>query len=134
MITLKEVLDLFFQMLKGCVESVTLPMGDQLVPTFIYAFVIFVASLISRLLGVVSLVRWQGALIAVILLAILAIIERRSVDEISRLYRVVKSGATALKERAKRPGTAVETDGGTNPGDEMREEGAGPPVCNREML
>lgn len=133
MITLDDVLDLFFETLKNCIESITLPTGSNLVPTFIYSFVIFVASVVSRLSGHITFVDWRGALIATILLLILALIERKGVNEISRLYRAVKSGTAALKGRAKGSGTPVEAHRGTNPGDEVPEEVGGPPVRDGEV-
>lgn len=130
---LDEVLDIFFEVLKNSIESITLPTGENLVPTFVYSFFIFLVSSICTLLSGWSFIDWRGALIATILLLILAIIERRGVNEISRLYRVVKSGATTLKKRTARSGAPVKACGGTNPGDEMLEEGDGPAVGDGEV-
>lgn len=130
---LDEILDIFFEVLKNTIESITLPTGENLVPTFVYSFFIFLVSLICALLIGWSFIDWRGALVATILLLILAIIERRGVNEISRLYRVVKSGATTLKKRTARPGTPVEARGGTNPGDEVLEEGDGPSAGDSEV-
>ena len=119
------LVDIFFQTLEDMVSNITLPTGDSLVPTFTYAAVITVLSAFSKIVLKVSCWDWRGALIATILLLGLAIIERRGVNEISRLYRAVKSGATTLKKRAEGSSTPHEAVRGTNPGDEMYEEVGG---------
>lgn len=121
-----DVLDVFFNTIEDIVESITLPTGDSLVPTFIYSVVITVASLVSRVLFKFSFLDWRGAAIATVLLLGLAIIERRGINEVSRLCRAVKSGTTTLKEWSKGSGPSVKVTRGTNPGDEMQEEVDGP--------
>ncbi len=120
-----RVLDVFFDMVQDIVESITLPTGNSLVPTFIYSAVITGASVVSRFVSPITFIDWRGALIATVLLLILAIIEGRGVNEVSRLYRVVKTGTATLKERTKRSGSALEAPRGTNPGDEVPEEVGG---------
>lgn len=120
---LDAVVDVFFQTLEDMVSTITLPTGEALVPTFVYALILTVVSIVSRLVLGISCWDWRGALLATVLLLGLAIIERRGVNEISRLYRAVKSGTTALKKRAKGPSAHLEAVRGTNPGDEMSEEG-----------
>lgn len=119
MISLKELLDIFFEMLESCVKSITLPTGDTCIPTLLYSTVIFVVSLLSKLLGVVTLVRWQGALIAVILLLVLAYIEGRGRSELSKLYRVAESGIATIKKRAKGTNTRVEAASGSEAGTDV---------------
>lgn len=109
MISLKDILDIFFETLKNCVENITLPTGDTLVPTCFYAAGITVASAICKALGVFSIVCWQGALIATILLAILAYIERREHCELLKLYRSAESSIAAIKKRAKGASAYVKT-------------------------
>ena len=128
-----RVLDVFFDMVQDIVESITLPTGNSLVPTFIYSAIITVASVVSRFISPITFIDWRGALIATVLLLILAIIEGRGVNEVSRLYRVVKTGTATLKERTKRPGSALEAPGGTNPGDEVPEEVGEPSDGTGEM-
>ena len=128
-----RVLDVFFDMVQDIVESITLPTGNSLVPTFIYSAIIAVASVVSRFISPITFIDWRGALIATVLLLILAVIEGRGVNEVSRLYRVVKTGTAALKERTKRPGSALEAPGGTNPGDEVPEEVGEPSDGTGEM-
>lgn len=125
MFDLHDALDIFFEMLKSCIESITLPTGENLVPTFLYSFIIFIASVVSNKLGILSLVDWRGALIATILLLILAAIERRGVHEISRLYRAVRSGTTVFKERAAGPGADLTAGGSAHAGNGLHEESDG---------
>lgn len=120
------LVDIFFQTLEDMVSNITLPTGDSLIPTFTYAFIITILSAFSKIVCGTSCWDWRGALIATILLLGVAIIERRGVSEISRLYRAVKSGATTLKKRAEGSGAPFEAVRGTNPGDEMHEEIGGP--------
>lgn len=122
---LDDVVDVFFQTLEDMVSTITLPTGDGLIPTFVYALILTVTSIVSQLVLGISCWDWRGALLATVLLLGLAIIERRGVNEISRLYRAVKSGTTALKKRAEGSGAHLEAVRGTNPGDEMSEEGGG---------
>lgn len=119
------LVDIFFQTLEDMVSNITLPTGDSLVPTFIYAVIITVLSAFSKIVFGTSCWDWRGALIATVLLLGLAIIERRGVNEISRLCRTVKSGAATLKKRTKGSGAALEVVRGTNPGDEVHEEVGG---------
>ena len=111
MITLDDVLDVFFDMLKDCVENITLPVGASLIHTLMYSTGIFAVSLICRLLGMICVIRWQGALTASVLLLILVIIERKGESEVLRLYRVVKAGAASLKGREARPSSDIEGGG-----------------------
>ena len=124
--TKEDVLDFFFKTVEDVIGCVTLPTGDSLIPTFIYSLVITGASAISEFAFHWSFFDFRGALIATVLLLGLAIIERKGVNEISRLCRAVKSGASTLKKRATRPGSTLEAVRGTNPGDVVHEEVGGP--------
>lgn len=123
--SVEDFIDLLFDTLRECIESITLPTGSNLIPSFLYSLLMFVASGVCALMDWPSFVRWQGALIATLLLLGLAIIERRGEDEISRLYRAVKSGASAVKKRAKRPSSSVEAVRGADVGDAMSEPDSG---------
>lgn len=113
-----NLLDIFFQMLRDIVESITLPTGKNLLPSFFYALAITLAALASKLAGFpVTFVDWRGGAIATVALGVLVFIERRGMDEVSRLYRVAKSRAATAAKRAKGPSPAVEAPGGLNPGD-----------------
>jgi hypothetical protein len=125
MVTFDEVLDIFFAMLQECIESITLPIGKNLIPTFLFSFTMFVVSILCDLFGWLSLVDWRGALLATALLFVLVILERKDANEISRLYRVVESGIAALKRGKEKSGATPETHRGRNPGDECDEEGGG---------
>lgn len=114
-----EIVDLFFLTVRECVESVTLPTGENLLPTLWAALVVFLASLVCHLLDLVSLIRWQGALIACAFLFILFLIERRGAYEVSRVYRIVKSRASAVTRRTAGASAIVPVNRGTNPGDEI---------------
>lgn len=99
--TIDTMLDVFFTMLRECIESITLPTGQTLVPTFIYSCVIAVASLLCHFCHVLSVIDWRGALLAAVLLSVLAMLERRGKSEVSKLYRTAKSNITAVKSRAE---------------------------------
>lgn len=120
MISLNDILDIFFETLKNCIENITLPTGDTLVPTCIYALGITVVSGICKALNIFSVVRWQGALIAFILLAILAYIERKEHSELLKLYRSAESGIAAIKERAKSASARAKTYNDSNTGSEVQ--------------
>lgn len=118
---LDDILDIFFDMLRECVESITLPTGENLLPTFIYSVVISVAAVLCNLTNTLSLINWKGALIATGLFAILLLLERKGNNEISRLYRAADTGSAGAEGRAERSGSPLETCRGTNPGDETAE-------------
>jgi hypothetical protein len=121
MFTFDDGLDVFFTMLRQCVQSITLPTGKSLIPAFIYASGMFVVSLICQLIHVFSVINWKGALIAALLLLVLVMIERRESYEISRLYSAVKSGTLAVKGRAAGFGAAYKAGGSAVIGDKSEE-------------
>lgn len=118
-VAFNEIVDLFFLTVRECIESVTLPTGENLLPTLWASLVIFLASLVCHLFDLISLIRWQGALIACVFLFILFLIERRGAYEVSRVYRIVKSRASAVTRRAAGASATVPVNRGTNPGDEI---------------
>lgn len=116
----EEVLNILFTMWKEVIETVTLPTGKQLVPSTIFAAVITGVAVVNAIWCPVpwlAFIDWRGGLVATLALATLLFIERRGYVEVSRLYRVAKSRAADIAQRAKRPGTHVEDAGGRNPGD-----------------
>lgn len=103
------------------ISTITLPTGKQLVPSTIFAAIITVVSVLNEFFWKpydwFFFVDWRGALIATLTLTTLLFIERRGYVEVSRLYRIAKSRAKDIAERAKRPGADAEDAGGLNPGD-----------------
>lgn len=119
MVDSDNLLDIFFQMLKDVIESITLPTGANLLPSFFYALAILVATVLGTLFDwPIVVVSWQGAAIATLALGVLVFIERRGMDEVSRLYRAAKSRIDTAKKGTTRPSPALQAEGGTNPGDE----------------
>jgi len=51
-----RVLDVFFDMVQDIVESITLPTGNSLVPTFIYSAIITVVSVVSRFISPITFI------------------------------------------------------------------------------
>ena len=111
----------YIQAWRDVIATITLPTGQQLIPSTIFAAIITVASVLNNFFWKpypwFFAVDWRGALIATLTLATLLFIERRGYVEVSRLYRAAKSRAKGLAERAKRPSADVEDAGGLNPGD-----------------
>lgn len=112
-----SILDAFYQMVKDIIEGITMPTGQGLMPTFFYALGITVLSMVFTILDVVPVFDWRGGLVATGALGVLVFIERRGMNEVSRLYRVAKSRAAAVASRAKRPGSRGETVGAVDAGD-----------------
>lgn len=106
---------------RDVIATITLPTGKHLIPSTIFAAIITVASVLNEFFWKpydwLFAVDWRGALIATLTLATLLFVERRGYVEVSRLYRIAKSRAKDLAERAKRPSADVEDAGGLNPGD-----------------
>lgn len=117
MIGLEEFLDAFFEMVKDLIESISLPTGKGALPATGYCLLITICSAISRLLLNKSAFRWEGGLVATLLFAALALSEKGSLDEVSRLYRAAQSRVKAPKAGPARPNPDVEAPRGANPGD-----------------
>lgn len=112
-----DILDVFFEMVQDIVEGITLPTGKDMIPSFIFALIITLVSLVSNIAGQFTIVDWRGGAIATATLGILVFIERRGVNEVSRMYRVAESRIKDAAKRATRPGTVREAKRGKNPGD-----------------
>lgn len=115
---IEEAVNLFFLTINDIIDNITLPTGNSLIPTTVFSFAIFVLSLLSRLIFHASFFDWRGALIATILLLIVCIIEGRGKDEISRLRRIVATGASNIKERAAGASAYLTAHRGTASGKE----------------
>lgn len=106
-----DILDSLFQMVQDIIEGITLPTGKTLMPAFFASVIITVSAIASQLFFDLSCIDWRGGLLAVLCLGVLVFIERRGMNEVSRLYRAAKSRAVAVAARAKRPGAGKQTDG-----------------------
>lgn len=122
--TKDEWLDLFFNMVKEVVETITLPTGKQLVPALCFSAIITAVSTLAKVFDLPGSgwVDWRGALLATAILFVLFFIERRGYVEVSRLYRVAKTRVVAAAQRAKGSSPDVEDAGGFNPGDPEPEQ------------
>ncbi len=121
--TKEQLLDMFFQMVKEVVETITLPTGKQLPVSLCFSSFITVVAAISKWRDwPFQLVDWRGALLATAILGTLFFVERRGYVEVSRLYRVAKTRAVAVAQRAKGPGADQQVAGGRNPGDPEPEQ------------
>lgn len=109
-----QVVEAILEVVKTCVDNLTLPTGKTLLPAFMYSFIIFVLSGLLSLFNLLTFVRWQGALIATILLGCLCYIERRGENEISRLYRTFKSGVKNIKRGRTCSDSNKQDDGASN--------------------
>lgn len=106
-----DILDSLFQMVQDIIESITLPTGQTLMPAFFASVIITFSAMASQLVFDFSCVDWRGGLLAILCLGVLVFIERRGMNEVSRLYRAAKSRAVAVAARAKRPGAGQQADG-----------------------
>lgn len=109
--TIDDLLDMFYQMLKDIIEGITLPTGANLIPSTGIAGAITAGSIACELTGNVAFIDWRGALLATVSLMALVFIERRGMNEVSRLYRVAKSRIATVAARAKRPGSGEQAGG-----------------------
>ena len=112
-----DIYDGIFQMLKDMCESIALPTGKNAFPAFLYSAVITASTVVLTVLKAPVTFRWQGGLIATLLLGVLALEEKKGIDEVSRLYRTARARLKAAQKRATRPSPNVQAPRGTNPGD-----------------
>ena len=114
--SLDEVVNMFFDMMRDIIENITLPTGSSIKSAILFSALTTVLSIVGTFLDL-AVVDWRGALLATISLVALALTEGRGVNEVSRLYRAAKSGVAAVAQRAKGPSAPVQTTGCANPGD-----------------
>lgn len=117
------IIDIILDAFKDTIENLTMPTGKNLMPSFFISIGITVLSFGAKAFGLFPLFDWRGALIATFALGILVFIERRGIDEVSRLYRAAKVGAGALAQRAKGANSGGQADGSDDTGDVLPEEG-----------
>lgn len=87
------------EMVKVVVDQALMPTGKNLVPTIIFASGITVMELVFTVLHFPHILKWQGCLLAVIVLAGVLILERSEYNAISKLYRDAELRVKDLKER-----------------------------------
>lgn len=112
-----DFLDAMLEMIKDIIESFTLPTGATLLPSFFISLGITVISGACALLDEFRFIDWRGGLVATLCLGVLVFIERRGMNEVSRLYRVAKSRVATVASRAKRPGACEQAEGAGDAGE-----------------
>lgn len=116
----QQAIDIVLKACTDVVTTVTLPTGKQLISATIYAGIIAGASVASRIFTPDwCFIDWRGAVLAVLILGSLLFVERRGYVEVSRLYRIAKSRAGEIAQRAKRPSADVEDVGDFDAGEPM---------------
>lgn len=99
--TLKSITDVIWRVIHDVVEDLLLPTGHTLLPACLLSLFIAVVSFISCQAGWVFFIDWRGALLAFVLYAGVCVIERNGNNEISTVYRAIKSAPENTKEFAK---------------------------------
>lgn len=98
----KIVLRAFFESVKVSLETFILPTGKYLLPAVGIAFVILLVTIVSKILGVFTLLSIPGAALGLLVLLGICFIERRERSEISNLYRAAQTRVQAVISRKER--------------------------------
>lgn len=99
--TLKNVTDVIWRVIQDVVQSIALPTGHTLLPACVLSIFIALISFISSMCGWVFFVDWRGALFAGLLYVGVCVIERKGNNEISTVYRAIKSAPEDTKKFAE---------------------------------
>lgn len=95
------------EMVKVVVDQALMPTGKNLVPTIIFASGITVMEIVFTVLHFPHILKWQGCLLAAIVLAGILILERSEYNAISKLYRDAELRVKDLKERQQAAGARI---------------------------
>lgn len=87
------------EMLQVIIGQALMPTGKNLIPTIYIACGITVSEIIFSVLHWPHVLKWQGCLLAVIILVAILIIERSEYNAVSKLYRDAELRVKDLKER-----------------------------------
>jgi hypothetical protein len=121
----KEVIaDAIMEILRTCVESIAMPTGKLLLPTLGFSASVTVVSAASKLLGLASFVRWEGAALATLLLLGLCVIEMGEENEVSKMYSTAKSRVRSIAGRRKNASAGGKIEGSADGfGEDCRKSG-----------
>lgn len=87
------------EMLQVIVGQALMPTGKNLLPTIYIACGITISEIVFDVLHWPHVLKWQGCLLAVIILVAILIIERSEYNAVSKLYRDAELRVKDLKER-----------------------------------
>lgn len=87
------------EMLQVIVGQALMPTGKNLLPTIYIACGITILEIVFGVLHWPHVLKWQGCLLAVIILVVILIIERSEYNAVSKLYRDAELRVKDLKER-----------------------------------
>ncbi|MDR1523188.1 MAG: hypothetical protein LBS29_04490 [Endomicrobium sp.] len=86
-----EIIDVILAVIKQSITSITLPTGKVITKTFIFAFIILIVAILSKWLGFITFIKWEGALISTILFAGLVLVDVKGRSDVLNLYKVVRT-------------------------------------------
>ena len=86
-------------------KNIALPLGQNLLPSFLFSFIIFIVTWIANLFNYYTFINWIGAMLATIFLGFLCYLERRSNSDILRLYRTTQLCLDKIKNGKERLST-----------------------------
>lgn len=95
--TVDDLIEIFYNILVAVADTLRLPTGWSLLCCLKISVVVCLSSAIGSFFHLYTFISWQGALIAVIVLCVLAYMERSGNNELSKMYLELKSSFRRLK-------------------------------------
>lgn len=95
--TIDELIEILYTVVVSVADTLRLPTGQSLLCCLQVSGIVFLSSLIGSIFHLYTFISWQGALIALIVLGVLAFMERSGNNELSKMYMELKSSVRRLK-------------------------------------
>lgn len=108
-ITLKsrDILEVIYDTISKCVRNIILPVGSTLVPSTLLCLGITIVTLLCKIFNIYTFLDYRGTLLALFILSIQCYCERRSNNDILRIYNTAQLHFKEIERREARPGSYV---------------------------
>lgn len=107
----RDIMEILYKTLSKSISNIVLPVGSTLVPSVFMCSIIFFITLICSAFGVYTFLDWKGVLLALVILIIQCYCERRSNNDLLRLYSSAKLQLEKAERRQTRSSADVSTTG-----------------------
>ena len=107
----REIMEILYEAVYQCISNVILPVGSTLVPSLGIVLILLVITVSCHLLGVYTFLDYRGVILATAILCIQCYFERRSNNDLLRLYNSAKSRIEEIERWEKGPSTDDGTSG-----------------------
>lgn len=107
----RDVMEVIYETIGKCVKNIILPVGNTLVPSVVLCFAIVIITCLCKVLDVYTFLDYRGTILAFLILMIQCYCERRSNNDILRLYNSIGLRAEEVKRGQARSGFGERTTG-----------------------